>query len=47
MILQLLKARIVNSLQDSMLVVRPKVKVKVKQGIVRGIIEPCKFLKLN
>lgn len=40
MLLKLLNARIRNSLQDSMVLVRPKVRVKVNQGVVRGVIEP-------
>lgn len=39
MILKLLNARLRNSLQESFVFALPKVKVKVNQGIVKGVIE--------
>lgn len=39
MILKLLNARLRNSFQESIVFALPKVKVKVNQGIVKGVIE--------
>jgi carboxylesterase type B len=40
MIFKLLTARARNALNESLLFALPKVKVKVNQGIVKGVIEP-------